>query len=59
VKAATKHNKAVGIGIAQPWEEEAKKYIDMGCRFLEMGHELSILRSVWKSAATGIRNLGK
>jgi 4-hydroxy-2-oxoheptanedioate aldolase len=59
LEAATKHNKPVGIGIAQPWEEDAQKYIDMGCRFLEIGHDLSVLRSVWDSATTGIRNLKK
>jgi len=59
LNAAKKHNKAVGVGIAQPWAEDAKKYIDMGCRFLEIGHELGILRTVWKSAATAIGNLEK
>jgi len=57
VEAAAKHKKAVGIGIGQPWEEEAKKYIDMGCRFIEIGHELGILNSVWSSAGSGIRAL--
>jgi len=57
IEAASKYNKAVGIGIGEPWEEEAKKYIDMGCRFLEIGHEFSILRSVLSSAATKIRAL--
>lgn len=59
IEAANKHSKAVGIGIAQPWAEDAKKYIDLGCRFLEIGHELGILRSVWKSAAADIKNLEK
>ena len=57
IEAAAKHKKAVGIGIGQPWEQDAKKYIDMGCRFVEVGHELGILNSVWKSAASGIRSL--
>lgn len=58
VEAATKHNKAVGIGIGQPWEEEAQKYIALGCRLIEVGHELSILGSVWKSTGAAIRKLG-
>jgi len=57
IEAAAKYNKAVGIGIGEPWQEEAKKYIDLGCRIIEIGHELSILRSVWNSAASGIRGL--
>lgn len=55
IEAATKHNKPVGMGIGEPWEEEAKKYIHMGCRFIEIGHEMSILSSVWKSVASNIR----
>jgi 4-hydroxy-2-oxoheptanedioate aldolase len=57
IEAAAKYNKAVGIGVGEPWQEEAKKYIDLGCRIIEIGHELSILRSVWNSAASGIRGL--
>ncbi len=59
IEAASKYNKAVGIGIGEPWEEEAQKYIEMGCRFLEIGHEFSILRSVLSSAASKIRAIKK
>ncbi len=55
IQAAAKYNKAVGIGIGEPWEEEAKKYVAMGCRFIEIGHELGILNSVLKSAGSRIR----
>jgi 4-hydroxy-2-oxoheptanedioate aldolase len=56
-EAANKHKKFVGIGIGEPWVEEAKKYIEMGCRFIEAGHELAILRGVLNSAAAGIRGI--
>lgn len=56
IEAASRYNKPVGIGIAKPWGDDAKRYIDMGCRFVEVGHELSILRSEWTSAASEIRN---
>lgn len=55
VGAAVKHKKAVAIGIGEPYEAEAKKYIDMGLRIIEVGHELGILRSVYKKAGAGIR----
>ena len=55
IEAAAKHNKAVGIGISQPYEEEAIKYINMGCQIIEIGHELGILKSVYTSAASSIR----
>jgi 4-hydroxy-2-oxoheptanedioate aldolase len=58
-EAAAKHKKAAGIGIGQPWEGEAQKYIDLGYRFIEIGHELGILHSVLKSAGAGIRKLEK
>ncbi len=58
-EVANKHKKFVGIGISEPWAEEAKKYIDMGCKFIEVGHELGILRSVYVKAGEVIRTLGQ
>ena len=55
VEAAAKHNKAVAIGIGQPWGTEAKKYFEKGCRILEIGHELGLLKSIWTSAASDIK----
>jgi 4-hydroxy-2-oxoheptanedioate aldolase len=57
VEAAAKHGKAVGIGIGEPWQEEAKKYINLGCRFIEIGHELAILKSAYTSAASAVRSI--
>jgi 4-hydroxy-2-oxoheptanedioate aldolase len=57
VEAAGKYNKPVAIGIGMPYEEEAKKYIDLGVRIIEVDHELGILRSVYKKAGEGIRAL--
>jgi 4-hydroxy-2-oxoheptanedioate aldolase len=58
-EVATRYNKAAGIGIGAPWQEEAKKYVDMGYRMIEIGHDLAILRSVWKAEASNLRPLGK
>jgi 2-keto-3-deoxy-L-rhamnonate aldolase RhmA len=55
--AAARHNKAVAIGIGEPWQVEAKKYIDMGIRIIEVGHELGVLRSAFKKAGEAIRAL--
>jgi 4-hydroxy-2-oxoheptanedioate aldolase len=54
---AAKYNKYVGIGIGKPWDESAKKYIEMGCHFLELGHDLGILKAEWTSASDKIRDL--
>lgn len=50
IAAAKKHGKHVMFGIGVPWEEEAKKYIDMGVTMLEVGHDYSILGREWKNA---------
>jgi 4-hydroxy-2-oxoheptanedioate aldolase len=55
IASATRYGKIVGIPIGKPWKKEAEKYIDMGCRFLEIGHELGILSSEWKSSSSEIR----
>jgi 4-hydroxy-2-oxoheptanedioate aldolase len=57
INVASKHKKPVAIGVGQPWEEEAKKYIAMGCRMIEIGHDLSNLRSVWKTMSEKIRKI--
>jgi 2-keto-3-deoxy-L-rhamnonate aldolase RhmA len=47
---AANHNKIVAIGIGQPWAEDAQKYLKVGCKMLELGHDLGILQSVWSKA---------
>lgn len=56
IEIVSKYNKPVAIGVGQPWEEEAKKYIDLGCRMIEIGHDVVVLRSIWKDLSTAIRN---
>jgi 4-hydroxy-2-oxoheptanedioate aldolase len=57
IEVAQKYNKPVAIGTGQPWEEEAKKYINLGCRMIEVGHDLSNLMSLWKTISTRIREI--
>jgi 4-hydroxy-2-oxoheptanedioate aldolase len=56
VEVANKYGKPIAIGVGQPWEEEAKKYIDLGCRIIEIGNDIGALRSIWKGLSSGIRN---
>jgi len=49
INAAKKNNKYVMIGVGFPWEEEAQKYIDLGCQMIEIGHDYSILKTIWKN----------
>jgi len=55
--AAAKYGKPVAIGVGQPWEEQADKYIQMGCKMIEIGHDLSNLRSLWKTMSEKIRKI--
>lgn len=36
------------ISVGFPWEEEAKKYTNMGCNIIEIGNDYSILRKFWQ-----------
>ena len=56
IEVANRYDKPVAIGVGQPWEEEAKKYIDLGCRMIEIGNDVVVLRSVWKALSTAVRN---
>lgn len=55
VEVATKCGKPVAIGVGQPWEEEARKYIDLGCRIIEISNDVVILRSIWKSLTSAMK----
>ncbi|NIS59897.1 MAG: hypothetical protein GTO13_04075 [Proteobacteria bacterium] len=57
IEVATKYGKPVAIGIGQPWEEEARKYIDLGCRIIEISNDVVILRSIWKSLTDTLKNM--
>jgi len=50
IESANKHSKYVMIGVGYPWEEQAQKYIEMGCRMIEIGHDFSILSKVWRKS---------
>ncbi len=59
IEAAKKNSKYVGIVVNYPWVEQAKKFIDMGCQLIEIGHDLSILRTIWREVVEDIRKLKK
>jgi len=56
IEAAKKNNKYVMIGVGFPWEEEAQKYIDMGCQMIEIGHDYSILKTIWRKTLNTLEN---
>jgi 4-hydroxy-2-oxoheptanedioate aldolase len=55
VEVAQKYHKSVAIGIGKPWEEEAQKYIELGCRMIELGNDVSAVRFVWETAAKALK----
>ncbi|MCX5906182.1 MAG: aldolase/citrate lyase family protein [Deltaproteobacteria bacterium] len=59
LEVATKHGIPVCIGVGFPWAENAKKYIDLGCRLIELGHDVTILQSMWKRTLSEIGQFKK
>jgi 4-hydroxy-2-oxoheptanedioate aldolase len=57
VDAANMHGKFVMIGIQSPWKEEAEKYIELGCKMIEIGHDYSVLRWGWQTALNAIKSV--
>jgi 4-hydroxy-2-oxoheptanedioate aldolase len=55
IETASKYGKYVMIGVGFPWEEQAQKYIEMGCRMIEIGHDYSILNRIWKNILQKIK----
>ena len=49
IAAAKKNDKYVMIGVGYPWDEQAQKYIEMGCQMIEIGHDYSILKTIWQN----------
>jgi 4-hydroxy-2-oxoheptanedioate aldolase len=55
VEVGNKFGKPVAIGVGQPWEEEAKKYVSMGCRMIEIGNDVGVLRAAWNAVSNKMR----
>jgi 2-keto-3-deoxy-L-rhamnonate aldolase RhmA len=55
IEVAQKYDKPVAIGVGYPWVEEAQRYIDLGCKMIEIGSDVVALRSVWKTAFAAIK----
>lgn len=55
IESANKHGTYVMIGVSSPWDEEAKKYIDLGCRMIEIGHDYTVLREVWQRTLKALK----
>ena len=56
IESANKYEKYVMIGVGYPWEEQIQKYIEMGCRMIEIGHDYSILKTIWTENLKAFRN---
>jgi 4-hydroxy-2-oxoheptanedioate aldolase len=57
IEAAESHGKYVMKGVGYPWVENAKKFIKMGCKLIEIGHDVTILASIWKRFGKKIRKI--
>lgn len=59
IEAAERHSKYVCKGVGYPWVENGRKFVDMGCHMIELGHNFTIPRSIWRTQGEEIRKLGK
>lgn len=50
VEVANKYGKYIMLGIGAPWREEAEKYIKLGIKMIEIGHDYSVLSRAWRDA---------
>jgi 4-hydroxy-2-oxoheptanedioate aldolase len=57
IKAAERHGKYVSRPVGYPWVENAKKFIDMGCHMIELGHDVTILGSIWERIGKDLKKL--
>ena len=55
-QAAAAQGKWVAMGIKEPWADEAAHYTAMGCRMLELSHDVAILAAAWSRALEQIRS---
>jgi len=57
IRAADRHGKYVCKGVGYPWVENARKLVEMGCHMIELGHDATILRTIWTMKGEEIRGL--
>ena len=48
IAAARRYQKHVCLGVGYPWVENARKFTDLGVSMIELGHDVSILRTTWQ-----------
>ena len=56
VEASRKHGKFVIYGAKYPWWEDVHKVKEIGVQAIEIGHDVTILGTVWKKTVQEIRN---
>ncbi|MDH5687219.1 MAG: hypothetical protein OEZ48_05090, partial [Candidatus Bathyarchaeota archaeon] len=59
IRAAETHGKYVMKGVGFPWVKNAKKFIEMGCQLIEIGHDITLLSSMWKKLGQKMKGIKK
>jgi len=57
IRAANRHGVYVCRGVGHPWVENARKMVELGCHMIEVGHDASILKEIWRRTGEEIRAL--
>ncbi|MCD6420602.1 MAG: hypothetical protein J7L41_07840 [Synergistetes bacterium] len=55
VKVASKYGKVVAVGLGKAWKEDIDRYTKLGCRMIELGHDVAILRRTWAEMRAHIK----
>ena len=55
VEASRKHGKFVIFGAKYPWWDDVHKVKELGVQAIEIGHDVTILGTVWKKTVQSIR----
>jgi hypothetical protein len=43
------------LGVGYPWIDQAKNYLNLGIDMIEVGHDYSILSTVWRDVGEQLR----
>lgn len=55
VKSANEHQVSVMIGVGAPWVDHAQKCFEIGIDMVEIGHDYTVLQSIWSDAASRLK----
>ena len=59
VESSKKHGKFVITTAMFPYGENARKLMDIGVQAIEIGHDVTVLSTIWKNSLQDIKGVNK